>query len=389
MKAIVVFSHLRWDFVYQRPQQLLSRLARQFEIVFVEEPVPQAPCAQLECIDAAPGVEVLRPHLTGTAPGFHDDHVPALQQLLALHLQRRQLQDYWLWFYTPMAVPSAAELAPVGVVYDCMDELSAFLHAPPQLLPREAMLFEMADLVFTGGASLYEAKRHRHARVHCFPSSVDAAHFSGGRRRAAAPGADVGATREARPPRLGFFGVIDERLDLALVGGLARMHPSWSIEMVGPVVKIDPSTLPMAPNLQWLGQRPYEELPDLVAQWDVCLLPFALNESTRFISPTKTLEYLAADRPVVSTPVTDVARQYAGVAAIADGLPAFAAACEAALLAGPAERVAQQAARARVVAATSWDGTAASMAREMEQVLAGKKRTAPTAAPPPDLQAVS
>ena len=385
MSAIVVFSHLRWDFVYQRPQQLLSRLARQFEIVFVEEPVPRAAAARLERIDAAPGVEVLRPHLTGHAPGFHDDHVAELRHLLAVHLARRRLQEYWLWFYTPMALPCAADLAPVGVVYDCMDELSAFLHAPPQLLPREAMLFEMADLVFTGGASLYEAKRHRHARVHCFPSSVDAAHFSGGRRRAAAPGADVGATREARPPRLGFFGVIDERLDLALVGGLATLHPSWSIEMVGPVVKIDPAALPMAPNLRWLGQRPYEDLPDLVAQWDVCLLPFALNESTRFISPTKTLEYLAADRPVVSTPITDVARQYAHVVAIADGLPAFAAACEAALRAGPAERSAQQALRAQVVAATSWDATAASMGREMAQVLAGRQ----DAARPHGLQAVS
>ncbi|MBT2323632.1 glycosyltransferase [Variovorax paradoxus] len=385
MSAIVVFSHLRWDFVYQRPQHLLSRLARQFEVLFVEEPIPGAASPYLERIDAAPGVEVLRPHLPGAAPGFHDDHVPALRRLLAEHLERRSLRDHWLWFYTPMASPLAAGLAPVGIVYDCMDELSAFLHAPPELLQREAALFDAADLVFTGGASLYEAKKSRHPDVHCFPSSVDAAHFS----RARAQGSpDAGEPRDAASPRLGFFGVIDERLDLALVGGLAEAHPDWSIVMVGPVVKIDPATLPKQPNIQWVGQRSYEELPELVAQWDVCLLPFALNESTRYISPTKTLEYLAADRPVVSTPVKDVARQYDGVVAIADGLPAFVAACERALGASPAEREAQKAVRAAVVAGTSWDATADAMRREMERVLA-VKRAAHIAAPAQGTQAVS
>jgi UDP-galactopyranose mutase len=386
MTAIVVFSHLRWDFVYQRPQHLLSRLAGHFEIVFVEEPVPGAAAPNLERIDAAPGVEVLRPHLPGEACGFHDDHLPALEQMVAAHLARRNLWEYWLWFYTPMALPVAAGLAPVGVVYDCMDELSAFLHAPPQLLQREAELFELADLVFTGGASLYEAKKSRHPDVHCFPSSVDAAHFSRARRRVEPEPAE-----RSRPavPTLGFFGVIDERLDVALVGGLAEARPDWSIAMVGPVVKIDPATLPRHPNLHWLGQRSYEELPDLVAQWDVCLLPFALNASTRYISPTKTLEYLAADRPVVSTPVTDVVRQYQGVVAIADSLPAFVAACEQALNASGAEREAQRAAREAMVAATSWDSTVAAMRGEMERVLAGKRGADPVAAPPQGVQAVS
>jgi UDP-galactopyranose mutase len=155
------------------------------------------------------------------------------------------------------------------------------------------------------------------------------------------------------------------------------------------VVKIDPATLPRHPNLHWLGQRSYEELPDLVAQWDVCLLPFALNASTRYISPTKTLEYLAADRPVVSTPVTDVVRQYQGVVAIADSLPAFVAACEQALNASPAEREAQRAARAAMAAATSWDSTVAAMRGEMERVLAGKRGADAVAAPAQGVQAVS
>ncbi|MEJ1165728.1 FAD-dependent oxidoreductase [Variovorax sp. CCNWLW186] len=370
MTHLIVFSHLRWNFVYQRPQQLLSRLAHRFPVVFVEEPMPGAAQPVLEMLSPCEGVVVLRPHLTAGAPGFHDDHIPQLQKLLAEYLGEAAIDDYWLWFYTPMAMPLAAGLSPAGVVYDCMDELSAFRHAPRQLLQRESALLQAADLVFTGGQSLYESKRERHPRVHCFPSSVDAPHF------ARAPGdhreheAQAGIGR----PRLGYCGVIDERIDLDILAALADAHADWQIVAVGPVVKIDPATLPQRPNIHWLGQRGYDELPALIGGWDVCLMPFALNEATRYISPTKTLEYMAAGRPVVSTPIHDVVGPYAGVVSIAHGSTAFVEACEAVLARGPEEQARQASACEAIVRATSWDRTADEMASLIAEE-GEKKRT--------------
>jgi len=371
MTTLIVFSHLRWDFVYQRPQQLLSRLARRFPVVFIEEPVPNALHAALERLQPCGGVEVLRPHLTGGAPGFHDDHIPQLQAMLADYLKAHALNDYWLWFYTPMAMPLAAELSPRGVVYDCMDELAAFRHAPRQLLQRENALFKAADLVFTGGQSLYESKRHRHPHVYCMPSSVDAAHFA----RAFDDGAEHELQAAIPGPRLGYCGVIDERLDLGLIEALAATHAEWQIVMVGPVVKIDPASLPERANIHWLGQQDYADLPALIAGWDVCLLPFALNEATRFISPTKTLEYLAAGRAVVSTPIRDVVTPYGDIVAIAETRDAFVAACETALSSTPDERARAQAAGAAVVARTSWEATAMRMGDLIEAEDRGRAST--------------
>ena len=355
MTTLIVFSHLRWDFVYQRPQQLMSRLAAGHPVVFVEEPMPGAEHAWLEQHSPCAGVVVLRMHLPSHGAGFHDDHIDGMKDLLERYLLDHRIDDYLLWFYTPMALPLADGLSPRGMVYDCMDELAAFDFAPPALIARENALFEAVDLVFTGGRSLYESKRSRHADVHCFPSSVDHGHF--GRR-------DVEDHQDQRAicrPRLGYYGVIDERLDMGLVAALADAHPEWQVVMVGPVVKINPATLPRRPNVHWMGQRRYDELPAFLAGWDVCLMPFALNASTRFISPTKTLEYLAARKPVVSTAVRDVAQQYATVVPIAESPACFVAACEDILARDAEAQLRFEAVALDTVAATSWDRTAAAM----------------------------
>lgn len=355
MTSLLVFSHLRWDFVYQRPQQLMSRLAAAHPILFIEEPITGAERTWLERYSPCAGVQVLRMHVPGNAPGFADVHMDRMRTLLNQYLEDHGIDEYLLWFYTPMALPLAQDLTPLGSVYDCMDELAAFDFAPPELIAREMALFGQVDLVFTGGRSLYESKRARHADVHCFPSSVDHAHF--GRR-----GLDDHPDQAGLAgPRLGYYGVIDERLDIGLVAALADAHPEWQIVMVGPVVKIDAARLPQRPNLHWMGQRRYDELPAFLAGWDVCLMPFALNASTRFISPTKTLEYLAAGKPVVSTPVRDVAQQYAAVVPIAASPAEFVAACEDLLARTPQQRAQFQDEAAQVVAATSWDQTAGAM----------------------------
>ena len=269
-----------------------------------------------------------------------------------------------LWFYTPMMLGFAGHLRAATVVYDCMDELSAFAFADPLMIEREAALIARADVMFTGGYSLYEAKRDRHGAIHPFPSAVDTTHFAGARSRLAEPGDQ----QPIAGPRLGFYGVIDERIDLGLIERLAVARPDWQIVMIGPVVKIDPATLPRRDNIHWLGARPYRELPAYLSGWSVALMPFAINAATRFISPTKTPEYLAGGLPVVSTPIVDVARHYGGLAAvaIAADTASFVDACAAALLLGrdgPWRDAADAA-----LADLSWDRTFAAMKRAMVPV---------------------
>lgn len=349
--AIIVFSHLRWDFVFQRPQHLMSRLAKYYPIVFVEEPMYHKTDTFMKTYMPEPGILVCQPHTPVNMPGFHDDHLPHLHKLMRQLV--RDYADHIAWFYTPMAVPLLQELHPRLVVYDCMDELSAFKNAPKQVLQRESAVLKLADIVFTGGQSLYRSKRGRHPNVHCFPSSVNAAHFVQALDRANSHPAH----RDIPGPRLGFYGVIDERFDTELIAKVADAHPIWQIVLVGPVVKIDPADLPQRPNIHYLGQQPYQALPQFLAGWDVCLLPFAMNESTRYISPTKTLEYMAAELPIVSTPVADVAEAYSDIVTIAPDAESFIAACEAALLA-PQEAHAEKVMKMRkVLASTSWDST--------------------------------
>lgn len=372
MQTLIVFCHLRWDFVFQRPQHLMTRLAEHYNILFVEEPVQTEGPAHLKKTAVAPNITVCQPHTNVPHYGFHDDQIPVLQGLLSDLVPEGERPV--VWFYTPMALPLLQGLDPALVVYDCMDELSAFKNPPKQLLQRESALLNIADLVFTGGPSLYEAKKNRHPNAHCFSSSVDAAHF----RQALDAAISHPEQAHVAGPRLGFYGVIDERFDTGLVREMAAAHPEWQIVLVGPVVKIDPAELPRAENVHYMGQRGYQELPKFLAGWDVCLLPFAMNESTKFISPTKVLEYMAAEKPSVSTPITDVKVPYGDVVAIAETPAEYIAACER-MLAQSAEENAAMAKRMReVVANTSWDKTAARMHELISNVVPGNKaRPAP------------
>jgi len=388
MPHLIVFSHLRWDFVHQRPQHLLSRLARQFHIVFVEEPMRRAGAPRLAVRQASPNVDVVVPHTPIDATGFHDDQLPLLKPLLAEYLAEHGVAEDVVWFYTPMALPLLSGLKPRVVVYDCMDELTAFKDAPRQLRQRESALLRLSQLVLTGGPRLYDAKRGLHPNVHCLPSSVDAAHFAPTRlaraRATPATASEHGELARVRllqgglpHPRLGFFGVIDERFDHALLAALADARPDWHFLMAGPVVKIDPAALPQAANIHWMGMQPYERLPFLMAGWDVCLMPFALNESTRFISPTKTLEYMAGEKPVVSTPVHDVVALYGDLVRIAATPDDFLSACEAALAETPSQRAARIGAMRDRVAQTSWDRSAAKVLKLLTVELAKRETGEP------------
>ncbi|HEY3580747.1 MAG TPA: glycosyltransferase family 1 protein [Pyrinomonadaceae bacterium] len=369
---LIVFSHLRWDFVYQRPQHLLKRSAQDRRVFFVEEPVFDNGTMSLHVSERETNLKVVVPHLP---EGLCSEvaKTAVLHDMVLRMLVDHDIHQYVVWYYTPMALDFTRHLRPLAVIYDCMDELSAFRGAPQCLTMRERELFKMADLVFTGGQSLYEAKRNQHHSVFAFPSSIDRNHFMQARETVA----DPVDQKDIPHPRLGFFGVVDERFDVQLLDEVSRRRPDWNFVIIGPVVKIDPEILPKRENIHYLGGKSYQELPSYIAGWDVALLLFAQNESTRYISPTKTPEYLAAGKPVVSTPIRDVMFPYGqlGLVQIASNADEFIAAAED-LLESKTPRKQWLKTVDEFLATMSWDETWARMSKLIDDTLAKKTRAA-------------
>ena len=369
---LICLSHLRWDFVYQRPQHLISRFTPQHRVFFVEEPVFDSEVPRLDVTPRDGGMKVLVAHLPWGPT--EAEHGQMYRKLLDEFMAQNSVTNYVLWYYTPMMVSWTDTLAPKAVVFDVMDELSAFAGAHPEMAGREEKLLKKADLVFAGGRSLYDGKKDRHPQVYFLASSVDIAHFSKARQSPPEP-ADQ---KDIPHPRFGFFGVLDERIDWDLLAAVADLKPDWQWIMVGPVSgKIPQSILPQRPNIHYPGGKGYAELPIYLAGWDVAIMPFAINEATRFISPTKTPEYLAGGKAVVSTPILDVIRQYgsAGLAHIAATPAEFVAACEAALHEDRDERLARV---DPVLAEMSWDKIWGKMHDLIGIVAAGETPEPPT-----------
>lgn len=320
---LLCFSHLRWNFVYQRPQHLMSRFAKDRRVFFFEEPVYDAPSQYNEIYDdPETGVCVVTPHITNDT----EDKTGSLRHLLQIFMASMNINEYDTWYYTPLSLAFSDHLEPQLIVYDCMDELSSFKFAPPELKEWEQMLFNKADIVFTGGMHLYEAKKKFHSNIHGIPSGIDVGHFIQARQTLKDP-----PDQSAIPhPRIGFYGVVDERFNIELLRSIAEQKAGWHFIVIGPTAKIDPTTLPKASNIHFIGMRDYKELPNYLAGWDVAMMPFALNESTKFISPTKTPEFLAAGKPVVSTSIHDVVHPYGDkkLVSIADTPGEFIAAIE-------------------------------------------------------------
>ena len=324
---LIVQSHLRWDFVWQRPQQLLSRLASTEPVLFLEEPVflDDATTDRLEITMPHKNVVRAVPLLRAQFRGDYDAAIEKVRELAVRETGSHGKLDGLFsnavqWFYTPMPAPAMlGAFNEIGVVYDCMDELSQFRNAPPDLLRRERLLMSNADVVFTGGYKLFTSKSQHHSNVHVFGCGVDVRHFS----QARSDKTPIPMDADLSHPIAGYFGVIDERLDYDLIRKLAESHPEISVVMVGPTAKVNPDELPSAANIHWLGQRDYEELPRYVKAFDVCLMPFALNEATEYINPTKTLEYMAAGKPIVSTAVADVVRNFSPVVTVANNHEEF------------------------------------------------------------------
>ncbi|PLK27763.1 UDP-galactopyranose mutase [Novosphingobium sp. TH158] len=323
----------------------MTRLARHVDVLYWEEPlIVEEDEATVRLTSDPSGVTIATPLLP--------DHIaearrPEVIRALFNRTLAGKPGPMVRWFYTPMMLPIAQHLNAAVTVYDCMDELSAFRFAPPELPRLESELMGLADIVFTGGYSLYEAKQRQHPNVHPFPSSVDVPHFAAAR--------NVDCTGQ---PTIGFYGVIDERFDADLLAQVADLRPGIRFEVVGPTAKIDPARLPQRSNIAWLPAVEYADLPERLGRWHAAMMPFAINESTRFISPTKTPEYLAGGKPVISTPIRDVERHWGNVPGviIASGAANFAAACDDALALAqqPEEWIGEV---DRALARISWDRT--------------------------------
>lgn len=359
-QTLVVFSHLRYEFVKQRPQHLIERMAQDMEVIFVEEPIGHEPNQEgtAHTFNPFPRVTVVQPCTPTT-------DFEAIKEVLYSYTSLSRSEKPLLWFYSPSFVPMASIMPNSVVIYDCMDELTQFKGASPQLINDEKQLLSIADVVFTGGRSLYESKRRRHEEVYCFPSSVERKHFEKALKKSTKVPADL-ASLEG--PSVGFYGVIDERFDLDLLRETAELLPKVNFVIIGPVVKIDEADLPQAANIHYLGGKKYEELPAYLKGFDVAFMPFALNEATEFISPTKTLEFMAAEKPIISTPIRDVAEIYPEEVKITRTAVEMAAAIEEYLAESKADRKARIKLQQAVLDNTSWDKTAA----EMKTIMAEK-----------------
>jgi glycosyltransferase involved in cell wall biosynthesis len=377
-RPILVHSHLRWDFVWQRPQQLLSRLARSRDVLFIEEPLflDDASRPALERTMPNPGVHRVIPRLPAS---YRDSEAAAHLAVRALLLElvgprgelAHRFEQPIQWFYSPMSAPSMlGAFNESAVVYDCMDELSQFRFAPAELVPRERYLLARADVVFTGGRALAESKARFHDNVHFFGCGVDAQHYAAARDARTVVPPELAALTT---PIMGYVGVIDERLDYALLAALAELVPDASLAMVGPIVKVDPRDLPRRPNIHYLGQQDYQHLPAYVKGFDVCLMPFALNRATEFINPTKTLEYMAAGKPIVSTPVPDVVRNFTPIVTVAETAHAYAAAVREAIQAPDPRLLQQGLERAQL---SSWEHITDEMSHLMESATVARQRRA-------------
>jgi len=341
---MIVFCHLRWEFVYQRPQHIISRLSSNIKVLFIEEPLPSQSGNSGNLIMVSDTLHVLQPNVT---------NIEAIANIIPEYVKNKNIP--YGWFYSASFSPLLEQLDFETVIYDCMDELSLFKGAPEHLINQEKYLMAHADIIFTGGKSLYESKKQWHENVHCFPSSVDESHFVKALNGITVPD-DIA---NLQSPVVGYYGVIDERIDLVLLHETALKLPNVSFVMIGPLAKIGEADLPREANIHYLGMKSYDVLPHYLKAFDIAMMPFALNDATKYISPTKTLEYMAARKPIISTKIVDVVRDYSRCVSLIETADEFAEAIT--FLVDKTDRLSMELEYYKILKKTSWDATADKM----------------------------
>lgn len=364
---LIVFSHLRWEFVTQRPQHIVSRLSTSHNILFIEEPIryTKSDRGTARELKVSPRLTVVQPRISS------ENMIEELSNFIKKYIYGTKVKKPILWFYSAMFSPILDVISPRLVVYDCMDELASFKNAPKELVSRENFLLSKADIVFTGGKSLYESKNKVHDNVYCFPSSVDATHFKKSFKKSTSVPDDL---LKIKKPIVGFYGVLDERLDTDLLREIATLAPYISFVLIGPLAKIEQTDLPNLVNIHYLGARTYQELPQYLKGFDIAMMPFALNEATTYISPTKTLEFMAALKPIISTPIKDVVRDYKKEIAIVQNSREFILAIKNLLNETPQQKDKRQRMQTSIINNNSWDKTTFQMKKIIRETLLMKKK---------------
>jgi glycosyltransferase involved in cell wall biosynthesis len=347
---LVFFGSVAWGYTFQRSQQLASRLAREARVLYVDPLGLRNPrlrdLGRLRAAASAAhppeGLTILgRPLL---ASPFHDrlsDRRNARLLRDAIGLWGPRDAVFLLSLPSRPAMAAARSLGPRLLAYDCHDDYSLFHGGSPRIRADEERLVHEADLVFASAAAIAERLRAMGARPVLVPNAADVAHFSA----LGEPPADVAGLPR---PRIGFVGEIGPWFDADAVASAARLRPDWAFVLVGPATGAPIGPLRSLPNVHLLGRRPYAALPGYLGAFDCCLLPFREGPLTEAVSPIKVYEYLASGRPVVSTPLPEVAR-LGDLVTIVPG-PDLARGIEAALRDGG-----RAAERRRFARANTWD----------------------------------
>lgn len=336
---MIVFCHLRWQFVYQRPQHVIERLSHHLKVLFVEEPLPNSTS------HSSGNLIVVNDNLHILQPNVED--VKSIAKILPEYVNNKSIP--FGWFYSASFSPLLEELNFQTVVYDCMDEPSLIKGDSQELLNQEEYLMSHADIIFTNVQSLFESKKQHHPNVHLFPGSVDKTHFN--KAWNSSTPEDIA---HIQSPIVGYYGIIDEQIDFSLLQETALKLPNVSFVMIGPRM-IDEEHLPKEANIHFLEMKSYDELPNYLKAFDIAMMPFVLNDATKYISPTKTLEYMAAGKPIISTKTTDVVRDYRRCVSLVENADEFSNAIT--FLLDKMDRLSLEMEYYRILKKTSWDAT--------------------------------
>ena len=387
--AIVFISTHPFAGLWQRPQQIAVRLAKSYSILYfwpryASDLARRRGNSQQVEPESALSVRLVSPLLLPferAIPAACRTNLGTVKSIISHRLWAEGFATApILWFYAPRFAPLLDSLEHSAVVYDIMDEHSAFSFARRDMRELEARLLRDADLVFAGTNTLAERKREFAPQVRYLPCGVEFEHFSA----AAAKNLHVPPVLSGvSGPVIGYFGAVDDRLDFDMLLAAAMRHPDWTILLAGPwLATKSRAEVQSQPNILMPGLVPYAELPAYLARFDVAVLPFVLNELTMHIHPTKVLEYLASRTPVVSTPIPDVVKFYSGIVKIASTPDEFIAAVENLLNTPDADAVERGYQMAR---ASSWDALVESMRVDLEKAV-GKHKTPKEPRPATDAQ---
>jgi glycosyltransferase involved in cell wall biosynthesis len=387
-RDIVCLSFVTWDDHWGTPQQIMSRMAKNGNrVLFVDQPIsPLSFLTRMRANDVVgkqfkrwrEGQRAAAPNVIAASPPpilplrynriVNRINAWIMRRWLKKQVKLAGFNDVIFWNFQPCFPKIGDALDPIYSVYHCVDDFSAipvWWAGTDDVINREAECCRESDVVICTGRKLVASRSAFNPNAHFVPEGADIDLFA----TAAEESTQVPDDIAALPGKvIGYIGVIDFRLDVALIEHMAKRRPDWSIALVGPVKEgsVDLAGLRGLPNVVFFGNRPIDALPSYIKAMDVCLIPYVLNDYTHHIFPLKLYEYMAAGKPIVATDMEEM-RPYAGPEmTIAQGNDGFLAAVEDALR---NDSPAAAAARQATASSESWDSRVEAIERIVGPVL--------------------